>query len=95
LSLGRPILMCESSRLAPTAPQALVAGLALVDVHHREDELFLLLEGSLTVRCGEETVSAEPGSVTFLPTTARTGRSLGVIVRREGGRCLGVPGRGR
>lgn len=36
-------------------------------VHHREHELFLLLEGSLTVRCGEETFRAEPGSVTFLP----------------------------
>jgi mannose-6-phosphate isomerase-like protein (cupin superfamily) len=36
-------------------------------VHHREHELFLLLEGSLTVRCGDETFRAEPGSVTFLP----------------------------
>jgi mannose-6-phosphate isomerase-like protein (cupin superfamily) len=36
-------------------------------VHHREHELFLLLEGSLTVRCGDETYRAEPGSVTFLP----------------------------
>ena len=36
-------------------------------VHHREHELFLLLEGSLTVRCGDESFRAEPGSVTFLP----------------------------
>ena len=36
-------------------------------VHHREDESFWLLEGSLTVRCGDRTFSAEPGSFTFLP----------------------------
>lgn len=36
-------------------------------VHHREHELFVLLEGSLTVRCGDETFQAGPGSVTFLP----------------------------
>ena len=36
-------------------------------VHSREDELFVLLEGSLLVRCGDETFRAEPGSVTFLP----------------------------
>ena len=36
-------------------------------MHHREHEVFLLLEGSLTVRCGDGTFHAEPGSVTFLP----------------------------
>jgi mannose-6-phosphate isomerase-like protein (cupin superfamily) len=36
-------------------------------VHHREHELFLLLEGSLTVRCGDETFRVDPGSVTCLP----------------------------
>jgi mannose-6-phosphate isomerase-like protein (cupin superfamily) len=36
-------------------------------VHSREDEAFWLLEGRLTVRCGEETFTAEPGSFTFLP----------------------------
>jgi mannose-6-phosphate isomerase-like protein (cupin superfamily) len=36
-------------------------------VHHREDESFWLLEGELTVRCGDETFTAEPGSFTFLP----------------------------
>jgi mannose-6-phosphate isomerase-like protein (cupin superfamily) len=36
-------------------------------VHHREHEAFWVLEGLLTVRCGEETFTAGPGSFTFLP----------------------------
>jgi mannose-6-phosphate isomerase-like protein (cupin superfamily) len=36
-------------------------------IHHREDESFWLLEGEVTVRCGERTFSAGPGSFTFLP----------------------------
>jgi mannose-6-phosphate isomerase-like protein (cupin superfamily) len=36
-------------------------------IHHREDEAFWLLEGELTVRCGEQTFTARPGSFTFLP----------------------------
>ena len=36
-------------------------------MHSREHEAFVLLEGSLLVRCGEETFRASPGSVTFLP----------------------------
>jgi mannose-6-phosphate isomerase-like protein (cupin superfamily) len=36
-------------------------------VHTREDEVMVLLEGSMLIRIGEETVHAEPGSVTFLP----------------------------
>jgi mannose-6-phosphate isomerase-like protein (cupin superfamily) len=36
-------------------------------VHHREDEAFWILEGHLTVRCGEQTFAAGPGSYTFLP----------------------------
>ena len=31
-------------------------------VHHREDEAFWILEGTLTVRCGDQTFSAGPGS---------------------------------
>ena len=34
---------------------------------HREDEAFWLLEGHLTVRCGEKTFTTGPGSYTFLP----------------------------
>ena len=36
-------------------------------VHHREDEAFWVLEGRLTVKCGERTFTAGPGSFTFLP----------------------------
>src|SRR3954462_4102408 len=36
-------------------------------IHHREDEAFWLLDGELTVRCGDPTFTAEPGSFTFLP----------------------------
>ena len=36
-------------------------------VHHDEDEAFYLLEGALTVRVGEETFTAEPGSFVFCP----------------------------
>ncbi|HET7550679.1 MAG TPA: quercetin 2,3-dioxygenase [Gemmatimonadaceae bacterium] len=36
-------------------------------VHHREDETFWILEGSVTVRCGEETFEAGAGSYVFLP----------------------------
>jgi mannose-6-phosphate isomerase-like protein (cupin superfamily) len=36
-------------------------------IHHREDESFWLLEGRLTVRCGEKTFTALPGSFALLP----------------------------
>ena len=36
-------------------------------VHHREDEAFWVLEGELTMVCGDETFSAVPGSYVFLP----------------------------
>src|SRR6476620_8744264 len=36
-------------------------------VHSREDEVMVLLEGSLRFQVGEETFRAESGSVTFLP----------------------------
>ena len=36
-------------------------------VHHREDESFFVLEGSLTVRVGDEVFSATPGSFLFCP----------------------------
>ena|SRR5579875_2216397 len=36
-------------------------------VHRREDEAFWILEGDLTVRCGDQTFAAGPGSYTFLP----------------------------
>ena len=36
-------------------------------VHHREDEAFFVLEGSLTVRVGDEVFAATPGSFVFCP----------------------------
>jgi mannose-6-phosphate isomerase-like protein (cupin superfamily) len=36
-------------------------------VHYREDESFFVLEGELTFKCGDDTFSAVPGSLVFLP----------------------------
>lgn len=36
-------------------------------VHHREDESFYVLEGEVTMRCGERTFRATAGSFVFLP----------------------------
>jgi quercetin dioxygenase-like cupin family protein len=36
-------------------------------VHHREDESFFVLEGDLTVRVGDDTFSAAPGTFVFCP----------------------------
>jgi mannose-6-phosphate isomerase-like protein (cupin superfamily) len=40
---------------------------APLHVHHREDEGFWVLEGELTFRIGEETLTASPGSFLFGP----------------------------
>lgn len=36
-------------------------------VHHREDESFWVLEGEVTMRCGDESFRAGPGAFVFLP----------------------------
>ena len=36
-------------------------------IQHDEEEAFLVLEGTMTFRCGERTVTAGPGSVTVIP----------------------------
>ncbi len=36
-------------------------------VHEREDETFYVLEGEVTIRCGDRTFRATPGACAFLP----------------------------
>ena len=36
-------------------------------IHHREDEGFYVLEGELSITCGEQTWTAGPGSFSMLP----------------------------
>jgi mannose-6-phosphate isomerase-like protein (cupin superfamily) len=36
-------------------------------VHHREDEAFYVVEGKVTMRCGDRTLTGGPGSFFFLP----------------------------
>lgn len=36
-------------------------------IHHREDEVFYLLEGELTVSVGDRIIKATPGMMVFLP----------------------------
>jgi quercetin dioxygenase-like cupin family protein len=36
-------------------------------IHHLEDESYFVLDGELTVRCGDETYAASAGSFVFLP----------------------------
>lgn len=36
-------------------------------IHHGEDEAFYVLDGRLTVECGERTMTAGPGAFVFLP----------------------------
>jgi len=36
-------------------------------VHHREDEAFWVLEGEVSMRCGDRTFRAGPGAFVFLP----------------------------
>jgi mannose-6-phosphate isomerase-like protein (cupin superfamily) len=44
-----------------------IAGGPPLHVHDREDECFYVLDGELSVRCGEEAFSAGTGSFVFLP----------------------------
>jgi quercetin dioxygenase-like cupin family protein len=36
-------------------------------IHHREDEIFYVLEGEMTVSVGDRTIKAKPGTMVFLP----------------------------
>jgi mannose-6-phosphate isomerase-like protein (cupin superfamily) len=37
-------------------------------VHHREEESFYVLEGELTVRCGDDTFTAKAGTFVTIAT---------------------------
>lgn len=45
-------------------------------IHHQEDEAFYILDGSLTVRCGEETWEAGAGTFVYLPRGVPHGFSV-------------------
>ena len=43
------------------------AGRISLHVHHHEDEAFYVLQGQITITCGDRTFLATPGSFVFLP----------------------------
>jgi quercetin dioxygenase-like cupin family protein len=55
-------------------------------VHHREDEYFYVLEGEMTVRVGDRSFTAAPGTVVFLPR----GVPHGFTVETEQARSLAI-----
>jgi mannose-6-phosphate isomerase-like protein (cupin superfamily) len=61
----------KASRLttggALTLIESRTRGGAPLHVHSRDDECFYVLEGTLTVRCGDERFEAGPRSFVFLP----------------------------
>ena len=44
--------------------------------HRTEDEMFYVLEGAVTFRCGEETFDLEPGGFIFLPAGIKHGYAI-------------------
>jgi uncharacterized RmlC-like cupin family protein len=55
-----------------------------VHIHHHDDEVFLLLEGAMTVWVGEARYQPQPGGFAFLP------RNIPHAVRYD----MGLPGTG-
>ena len=45
-------------------------------IHETEDEMFYVLEGAITFRCGEETFDLEKGGFIFLPRGIQHGYSI-------------------
>ena len=73
-------------------------------IHHREDESFHLLEGSLTIQVGGDRITALPGDFVYLPRESLTpSRTPAMRLRRPGfwprqralraflRRCLSLP----
>ena len=46
-------------------------------VHHREDELFYLIEGELEMRVGDRVIKAKPGTTIFAPRNIPHGFQVG------------------
>ncbi|HVB33686.1 MAG TPA: quercetin 2,3-dioxygenase [Patescibacteria group bacterium] len=52
-------------------------------IHHREDESFQLLEGTLTIQVGGDTITASPGDFAFLPRgIAHSFRNTGAVTAK-------------
>jgi len=76
---GQPVWFTNNLMVVKATAQSTAGACGLIEalspagpgpplhVHHREDEAFWILEGHLTVRCGERIFAAGPGSYTFLP----------------------------
>jgi mannose-6-phosphate isomerase-like protein (cupin superfamily) len=76
---GRPIWFLRSRMTVKASAAETGGGFALLEtrlpagfspplhVHHREEESFYVLEGALTMRCGDEDVAAPAGSFVCLP----------------------------
>lgn len=58
-STGGTLSLIEALVAPETAPP--------LHVHHRDDEMFYILDGSFLFRCGDELFQAGPGSFVFLP----------------------------
>lgn len=64
----------ESSRAVPTSSSRRSSRPAAAHphIHHREEESFYLLEGTLTATAGDRTVTAGPGDFVHFPAGRRT-----------------------
>ncbi|HEX6676157.1 MAG TPA: cupin domain-containing protein [Actinomycetes bacterium] len=68
LGLGRRVALVEyATRPGEEPPE---------HTHATEDELFYVLEGALTFRCGDETFEVDQGGFVFLPRGIRHGYTI-------------------